>query len=107
MKLLSFIIILFAAAFWQRHLFVGEHAVDRNLFYDESLFFRNARGLLIHYTTLAPIPDEPKGIVLVIHGYTEHSGYYVGMCFLSFFLFLLLFHVPSQCKTLQSTLPRS
>jgi|JI10StandDraft_1071094.scaffolds.fasta_scaffold712305_2 pimeloyl-ACP methyl ester carboxylesterase len=73
----AFFVGLLVLAFSIRHLFIVEHVVaDRIVFFDEKAFFRNPQGLLVHFANLGRELDAPRGVVLFVHGYCEHSGYY-------------------------------
>lgn len=71
-----FWLLLLGVALHQRHLFQAEHNVERSLNYDHDKFFRNQRGLLVHYAELGKRPANPKGVVIIVHGYCEHHLYY-------------------------------
>ena len=69
-------------AYWQlQHLFERRHVLplDRVQDFDEEAFFRNPHGLLIHFRPLGKAVAEPKGVVLLLHGYGEWSEYYVNV----------------------------
>jgi hypothetical protein len=60
----------------QRRSLAAKYELDLEM---HPQYFKNAKGLYLHWQRWNPMRAEPKGVVVLCHGFGEHVDRYAGM----------------------------